>query len=191
MSNAMGTEPPAALNLNYATVEYGGLPNRPTGGNVEIGRAVADIHNSTFRFGGSQGVTAASNTTLTIADSTFVNNGEHALVLTNIGTLHPTLNNLTASGNGSTNAVIFRSTHLEGEHAFVKMGLPYIFEDGMDVEETGHMRLTPGLEIQVDTGFYVDGVLTALGTAAEPILITGMIRQPGGWWGINISGVSA
>ncbi len=145
------------------TVEYGGLPNRPTGGNVEIIRAVVDIHNSTFRFGGSQGVTAASNTTLTIADSSFVNNGEHALILTNISTLHPTLSNLTASGNGIANAVIFRSTHLEGEHAFVKMGLPYIFEDGMDVEETGHMRLVPGLEIQVDTGFYVDGVLTRAG----------------------------
>jgi hypothetical protein len=70
------------------------------------------------------------------------------------------------------------------------MGLPYVFKGGMEVEPEGALTIDPGVEIRVDTGFYVHGVLNALGTAAEPILLTGIKQEPAGWWGLRVTGGS-
>lgn len=62
------------------------------------------------------------------------------------------------------------------------MGLPYVFRKRLYVEVGGDLVLDPGIEVRVDTGFYVHGNLTALGTAAEPIRLQWASSSSRGWW---------
>ncbi len=181
-------EQPAVLKFDHVIVEYATYVGMEGGGNVELTYANAEIRNSTFRFGGGNGLVVASSANATIADSHFNNNTLQALRISYGAQSTLTLRNLAASGNGTLNAVVYASGNVAGTMGLNKMGLPYVFQGGFDVEKTGHLTIDPGVEIQVDTGFYVDGTLTAVGTAAEPILITGIKKQPGGWWGLDIGG---
>ncbi len=179
---------PAQAILDHVIVEYAIYVGMEGAGNVEINYANADIRNSIFRLGGGNGLVISSSATATIADSSFTNNTLQALRINYGAQSTLALSNLSASGNGTLNAVVYASGNVAGALVLNKMGLPYVFKGGFDVEKTGHLTINPGVQVQVDTGFYVDGILTAVGTADEPILITGIKQQPGGWWGLNISG---
>lgn len=107
------------------------------------------------------------------------------------GTFDPQLSNLAATGNGALgegyNAVVYSAIHWSnGVHTMEPMGLPYVLENGFTVEEGGKLILAPGLD--AENAFSVAGELVAIGTADEPILITGINQTPGGWWGLNVSG---
>jgi hypothetical protein len=181
-------EQPAYLTFDHVIVEYAIYVGMENNANLTLDHTVAEIRNSTFRLSGGNGLNVSGNATATIADSSFVNNTLEALRITFGAQRVPTMSNLTAGGNGTLNGVVFASGRIASELTLSPMGLPYIFKGGFDVEKTGHVTLAPGLEVQVDTGFYVDGVLTAVGTAAQPILLTGINKTPGGWWGLRISG---
>jgi parallel beta-helix repeat protein len=156
---------------------------------LELQSAVADINNSVFRNGGAHGLSTTYATALTLRNSKFQDNNLSAVLIA-FGTpkFDPVLSNLTATGNKQFNAVVYKSVSIDKPHTFEKMGLPYVFKGGFDVDPSGSATFAPGIEVRVDTGFYVDGIMTAVGTPTEPILFTGIKQQPGGWWGINISG---
>lgn len=178
---------PAQITLDYVTIEYGvmvGLTNR---GNLELQAAVANIDHSTFRFGGSHGLSATYATNLTLRNSSFVSNERSAVLFTSGLAPDPVFSNLTASGNKEYDAVLYDSVDIDKPHRLEKMGLPYIFY-ASSVESTGELIVDPGVEIRVVTGFYIHGSIKAIGTPAEPILITGVNKTPGGWWGMNVSG---
>ncbi|MCB0108963.1 MAG: right-handed parallel beta-helix repeat-containing protein, partial [Caldilineaceae bacterium] len=178
----------ASLTFDHVIVEYAIYEGFENNANLFLDYTTAEIRNSTFRNGGGNGLNVSGNATATIADSTFVNNTLEALRITYGAQRVPTMSNLTASGNGTLNGVVFASGRIASEMTLSPMGLPYIFNGGFDVEKEGHVTLAPGLEVQVDTGFYVRGALTAVGTAAQPILITGINKTPGGWWGLRVGG---
>ncbi|MBX3011235.1 MAG: Ig-like domain-containing protein [Caldilineaceae bacterium] len=178
----------ANLKFDHVIVEYAIYVGMENYGNLDVNYAMAAIRNSTFRFGGGNGLTVSGNATATIADSAFHNNTLAALRIGFGAQQAPVLSNLTASGNGTLNAVVFAAGTLAKPLTLAKMGLPYAFKGGFTVAKSGHLTLAPGIEVQVDTGFSVNGTLTAVGTAAEPILITGIKKQPGGWWGLDIHG---
>lgn len=181
-------EQPAQLTFDHVIVEYAIYVGMENNANLTLDYTTAEIRNSTFRNGGGNGLNVSGNATATIADSSFVDNTLEALRITYGAQRAPTMRNLTASGNGTLNGVVFASGRISNELTLTPMGLPYIFKGGFDVAKSGHLTLAPGLEVQVDTGFYVDGTLTAVGTAAQPILLTGINKTPGGWWGLRISG---
>ncbi len=178
---------PAQITLDYVTIEYGAMVGVTRRGNLELQAAVANIDHSSFRFGGSHGLSATYATNLMLRNSSFVDNELSAVLFTSGLAPDPVFSNLTASGNKEYNAVVYDSVDIAKPHRLEKMGLPYVFY-GTSVESTGELTIDPGVEIRVVTGFYAHGSLKALGTAAEPILITGVNQTPGGWWGLNVSG---
>ena len=180
------SQQPATARLHHAIVEYALPSNLPNDGSLTAREAILDIRNSTFRHSGGNGIAVSGPVTMTISDSRFENNGLAALFIY-ANPRQPHLSNLTASGNGS-NTVVYYATSLENALTLQKVGLPYEFKGGMDVEANGSLTLTPGVEVRVDTGFFVRGRIDAIGTAAEPILITGIKQTPGGWWGLSVSG---
>jgi parallel beta-helix repeat protein len=181
----------ASITLNHVIMEYGGNTNFGDAANLELHTAVADINNSTFRNSKNYGVSADYPTQLNLRNSNFTGNGVGAVVTYfNRPRFDMQLSNLTASGNGSFDAVVYESITLDTAHRLEKMGLPYVFKGGMEVEPEGSLTIDPGVEIRVDTGFYVHGVLNAIGTAAQPILLTGIRQQPAGWWGLRVTGGS-
>ncbi len=181
-------EQPASLTFDHVIVEYAIYEGFENNGSLSLDYTTAEIRNSIFRNGGGNGLNVSGNATATIADSSFTNNTLEALRITYGAQRAPTMSNLTASGNGTLNGVVFASANLQGDLTLTPMGLPYIFKGGFNVADTGHLTLAPGIEVQVDTGFYVDGTLTAVGTATQPILLTGINKTPGGWWGLRVSG---
>lgn len=178
---------PAVVKFDYVTVEYGvmvGLFNR---GNLELDYAQAEIDHSTFRFGGDHGL-YAYDSAVTLKNSTFTNNTTSAVVFNGGDGPDAVLSNLSAGGNGQYNAVVYYAYKLAQAHTLEKMGLPYVFKSGYEVTETGSLTIQPGVQVRVDNGFSVyGGKLAALGTAAEPILFTGLNQQPGGWWGLRVA----
>ncbi|MFN8446143.1 MAG: Ig-like domain-containing protein [Caldilineaceae bacterium] len=181
-------EQPAQIQFQHTIVEYATYVGMENNGNLELNNAVADIRNSIFRFSGGNGLVVSGAAKATIADSAFTNNTLDALRISYAAKNDPVLSNLSAGGNGGSNAVVYVAGFIDHIHTLEKMGLPYVFKGGMNVQKTGQLILSPGVEVQVETGFYVDGQLTAIGTAAQPILITGINQQANGWWGLRISG---
>jgi hypothetical protein len=181
------SEQPASVSLNYVTVEHAGY-----GAGLEIGYASATIRNSVFQNNSDHGLSADLYGPLILENSTFTNNGLIPIRFES-GPFDPQLSNLSATGSGTAgegyNAVVYDGMHWQqGDHIFEVMGLPYVLINGFTVEKEGRLVISPGLEIQVENGFYVDGELVAVGTQAQPITITGINKQPGGWWGLGISG---
>ncbi len=180
---------PASVTLDYVTMEYGAMLEAYNRGNLELQSAVADIDHSIFRYGGSYGLSATYATKLTLRNSSFIGNMFSAVLLSSgKPKFDPVLSNLSASQNGEYDAVVYSTVSIDKPHTLEKMGLPYIFKGGFDVDPGGVLTVDPGVEVRVDTGFYVDGAIKAVGTAAQPILFTGIKQQPGGWWGMNVNG---
>ena len=177
----------AALTFDHVVVEYAEIVNLWAGGNVDLGYAVADIDNSVFRYGGSNGIAADMGTVLTLRNSSFNGNTLNAVWYEGGVGADPVLSNLSASDNKQFNAVVYRSVNVTQLHRLESMGLPYVLAGGMEVEEGGELVIDPGVELRVDTGFYVRGTMRALGSATQPILITGIKQEPAGWWGLSVS----
>jgi parallel beta-helix repeat protein len=186
----------ASITLNYVIMEYGGNTEFGDAANLELHTVVADINNSTFRSSKHYGVSVDYPTQVNLRNSNFTSNGVGAVIVDQIGpTFAMELTNLTASGNGVYNAVVYDSVDLDRAYRFKPTGLPYVLENGFSVDRTdekiGELTIDPGIQVYVDTGFYVYGNLKARGTAAQPILLTGIKQQPAGWWGLRVSGGSA
>ncbi|MBK8051109.1 MAG: right-handed parallel beta-helix repeat-containing protein [Anaerolineales bacterium] len=171
--------------------KYAEIVNLWAGGNVDLGYAVADIDNSVFRYGGSNGLAADMGTVLTLRNSSFNGNTLNAVWYEGGVDADPVLSNLSASDNKQFNAVVYSSVSVTKLHRLESMGLPYVLSGGMEVEEGGELAIDPGVELRVDTGFYVRGTMRALGSATQPILITGIKQQPAGWWGLSVSSGTA
>lgn len=186
---------PAAVSFDHVIVEHAGYSNMESYGALDVGTANAEIRHSLFQNNGNNGVNFTLDGPVILADSQFINNGWHAVrIYGYYAAYDPQLSNLSASGNGKAgagyDAVVYVATAWkQGEHTLEAMGLPYVFRAGFNVEPGGRLILEPGIEVRVDSGFYVRGELEAVGTAAQPITLTGIKKEPGGWWGLNVAGV--
>jgi hypothetical protein len=180
-------EAPASATLDHVIVEYGSVPELEYGG-ITVNYGALTLTNSQIRNSGSYGLVAEMHQPVQIANTLFADNGRSAVRLEDTAYVDPVLSNLTATGNGA-NAVTYYGVNITDTHTLEPMGLPYIVEGGLFVRPTGHLIVQPGIEVQTIRGFGVDGGrLTAIGTADQPILFTGVNKTPGGWWGITIGG---
>jgi uncharacterized repeat protein (TIGR01451 family) len=189
---------PSILTLRHVTVEYGGGPIFPgedfglfDGGNVEVdGPAQVTIEDSILRNSSSNGLNGDLRATIALANIAFNNNILTAVRFESNVLFDPQLSGLSGGGNG-LNAVQYNNTHITpetGDFELEVSGLATRLEGGFFVDEGGHATIAPGVEAQVQNGFYVDGQLTAAGTAGQPVTITGIDKTPGGWQGISVSG---
>ncbi len=177
---------PGSATLDYVIVEYGGGTVLSNTGNIAVHRGLLTLHHGIIRHGGSNGISGFVEAPVTIADTSFVGNGAAAVQFYSLVRSDPRLSNLSASGNGK-DAVVYASTEFDGQQTWEDMGLPYVVQAGLVVNPTGKLTIAPGVTVQVDTGFYVNGTLIAVGTLAAPITISGLKQEPGSWWGINVT----
>jgi hypothetical protein len=177
---------PASVELQYATVEYGGGQNQE--GNLESFMANTQVSNCIFRYSLTNGLAhSIDKGLLQVSDTAFINNTKGALYIDGTGSLDPLLSSLTASGNGR-NAVVYHAVTFQGSHTLENMGLPTIMESGFTVDDTASLTIQPGVVLENDANAFIYGPLTAKGTAAQPILITGVEKKPGSWEGLELYG---
>ena len=67
---------------------------------------------------------------------------------------------------------------------------PYAFSCDVTVYPTGTLTIEPGVEVDFDSGYGLDvqGTITAVGTALDPILFTSVGKTPGDWVGVILEG---
>ena len=72
---------------------------------------------------------------------------------------------------------------------WTKAGSPYQVSNFVYVKSGVTLTVEPGAEVvfNQNASFLIQGTLTALGTAAEPILFTGAVKTPGSWSGLNVN----
>jgi len=171
--------------LDYTAVQYGG---RGGYGNVELYFATVNIAHSTIANSGTDGVHASAAGVAHIADSILVNNARYPIHFAD-GSVNPQLSNLAISGNG-TNAIVFGTGTLTGQHVWRNLGVPYIFSN-MTVAASTTLTVEAGVTAQFIEAaqLIVNGRLNAVGTAAQPITFTGTTAQAGWWYGLSFAGI--
>ena len=99
--------------------------------------------------------------------------------------------NLVATENG-TDAIVLRTGIVTGQRRFENAGLPYHIMEYFAVYPGGILTIEPGVEVAFNTNVSLDmrGILHAVGTAADPILLTGIQKIRGAWNGLFIQGLS-
>jgi Bacterial Ig-like domain (group 1) len=67
---------------------------------------------------------------------------------------------------------------------------PYLITDWVVVRSEATLTVQPGVQVRFEPGAFmrVEGRLSAIGTAAAPIVFTGVVAEPGSWAGIALRG---
>ena len=95
-----------------------------------------------------------------------------------------------AEPNGTPHVLISVGEQTAGEEfRWKKLNAPYLISGFFNVEG-GTLILEPGVEMIFDEEAWMtvegNGVLKAVGTAAEPIIFRGLVEQPGYWDGLTL-----
>lgn len=186
VDGSVGT--PALLTLDHAVLQYGGIDGT-YGAQVYADRAHISVGHSLFTNGGGDGVYGTVNTSFAISDTAFINNGRDAVFLTSVAT-DLLMTGLSASGNG-TNAVVLGGTvYMHGQKRWLDPGLPFIVDAPVSNLPGETLTIDPGVDLQFTSNgvLGIGGQLTAIGTPAQPITMTGTVKTPGSWRGIVADG---
>jgi hypothetical protein len=177
------------LTLTNVVVNDGGI-NSSYPGAVYADRAVVTINHTTIENSLSNGFDATNLAQYEIHNSNFTGNGLYPLRL-NDPSSNLRLTSLTASGNG-TNAVyvVGLNMTMHGQVEWNNPGLPYIWDGAVANAYGDSLTIDPGITLQFSASgaLNIGGKLSALGTADQPILMTGLTQTPGAWIGIYADG---
>lgn len=173
-----------ANEIEHTVIEYAG------GGSREAALTVLSFDISTSRL-------SASNVVLRDSMNDGFRIGEGAVL--------PKFDNITSTLNGRAGVIDTNAVHQIGpggsfvgnvvDHIFVNAGtieedvtwlahdVPYLVENATGIQHT--LTLSPGTTLLMDSGAELeigtDGTLIAVGTALNPIIITGAEQIPGYW----------
>ena len=187
--SAIGTViAPAHVNLNYVTLDYGGVSGS-SGAQVYADQAVVSITHSLIRNSAGNGVYTTLNTPLDAHATNFVGNGQNAIQLNQPST-DLLMTDLTASGNGTDGVRLAGSSVLHGQKRWTFPGIPYIVDGPVRTDLGDVLTIDPGNTLQFTSlgWLYIRGRLNALGTASKPITLTGQTQTAGAWIGLFIDG---
>jgi hypothetical protein len=186
--SVIGTQgAPARATLTYTIVEQGGTPST---GNVNVFDGHITARNSIFRNSPGDGITGAARSGADLRDCTFTGNGGYAARFASVAA-KPVLSRLTATGNGVDAIAIGGSdTTIVGEDVWEYSGVPYVATNGVSVPVGAALTLEPGVEVRFGekTSAAVAGTFRAQGSAAHPITLTGLVKTPGYWFGLAVTG---
>ena len=181
------------VTLQHVVMEYGRESGLPMYGMLKVDGATANVSESVFRYGGSNGISSdlGLTSTVQVSATSFIGNARSAMRFSSFPPTmrDPVLRNLTASGNG-LNAIEYYAVPLTGTHVWEDAGLPYAARSGLTVGKGANLSVEPGVEVEADGAIWVYGTLTALGTPAKPITFTGINKAPGAWWGLNVDSIA-
>ena len=179
---------PAHVNLNYVTLDYGGVSGS-SGAQVYADQAVVSITHSLIRNSAGHGVFTTLNTPLDAHFTNFVGNGQNAIQLNQPST-DLLMTDLTASGNGVDGVFVAGSSVFHGQKRLGFPGIPYIVDGPVRTDLGDVLTIDPGNTLQFTSlgWLYIRGRLNALGTAGKPITLTGQTQTAGAWIGLFIDG---
>ena len=183
-------------SLSFVVLEGGGFGGSGVGANLRLQYAVVDVHACQFNHSPGDGILgddASAQGSANIYDSFFTGNAGYAVNFED-GSVNPELDNLSASGNGSTlpyggDLVVINDATLHGAHTWENMGLPYLIR-GTIVGSDSQLTVEPGVQIFAEPGndaLDVQGFLLAEGTDSQPVSFH-PIDLALGWSGIAIMG---
>ena len=187
--SAIGTvNKPALVNLNYVTLDYGGVSGS-SGAQVYADQAVVTITHSLIRNSAGNGVYISINSHLDAHSTNFIGNGQNAIQLNQPST-DLLMTGLTASGNGSNGVRLAGSSVWHGQRRMAFPGIPYIVDGPMRTDLGDVLTIDPGNTLQFTSNGWLNirGRLNALGTASDPITLTAQTKTPGAWTGLLIDG---
>jgi hypothetical protein len=179
--------PNVGSRLEHVTVEYGGSY---VSANVTVSYGRIAIANATIRNGSRAGVLGTSRGGADLLNVAVTGNGGDAIAFAD-PSVAPLLAGLTAAGN-QVDAVTFDTGTLAGSYTLANAGLPYRWRGDLTVPAGATLTVEPGVTVQGEgmVRFYVDGTLSALGTALGPIRFTGATPTPGAWGGLVLRGTA-
>jgi hypothetical protein len=188
--SSFATYTPSLINLSYVTLEYGGL-NSTSGAQLYVERAVLTITHSLIRNGAGAGVYASTLARVDIHDTSFISNTRNAIQLNQPSDRDILMSGLSARGNGVNAVFIGGYTQLTGQRRWAFTGIPYVI-DGPILNAAGDVwSIDPGNELQFTTTsatLLIHGEFKAIGLPNAPITLTGYIKTPGAWIGLQVSG---
>ena len=121
--SAIGTAiTPAQVNLNYVTLDYGGVSGS-YGAQVYADQAVVTITHSLIRNSAGNGVYISLSSHFDAHSTNFVGNGQNAIQLNQPST-DLLMTDLTASGNGTDGVRLAGSSVWHGQHRWTFPGIP-------------------------------------------------------------------
>ena len=186
---AVGTvNTPAQVNLDYVTLDYGGVSGSD-GAQVYADQAVVKISHSLIQHSAGNGVYVSISSQFEAHSTNFVGNGQNAIQLNQPST-DLLMTDLSASGNGTNGVRLVGSSVWHGQHRWTFPGIPYIVEGPVRTDPGDVLTIDPGNTLQFTSAgwLYVRGRLNAVGTVSQPITLTAQSQTPGGWSGILIDG---
>lgn len=177
--------------LNWITVEYTGGHNLSGAKNsslIMLGDAFARIQNSTFRESAGYGVSLDIQSRITDPEgNAFTDNALGPAWA--LATAVPSLNGATLTGNDVDEVVVQPLTIGEANWPAATYR---ILEAGSLYANDGLLTLAPGSELRFEQGQSLtignQGGLYAVGTASEPIVLTGTEPVRGHWDGLSFWG---
>jgi hypothetical protein len=172
--------------LNHVTITKGGFFG---GCNLYVSYGDVTVTNSQLDGGQQSGVCLEHGADLVMTNTLLTNNQVYAMDVRDAGAQF-TLDNLTATGNTS-NTIGIESGTLLGDHTWYRSGInTYDLYGYVTIAPTGTLTIKPGVTVLFAEGIdlTVRGSLTALGTAASPILFTGETPTPGLWESLSFAG---
>jgi len=175
--------------FNFVTVSDGGSYWGWEYCNVSLAAsAKLSISNSTISNSERYGIYADESATFpAFASNTFSNNGLAGLNISARQAGSIDANSNYNIGNGET-FINVRGATLGSNQTWQKTTTPFLIVGTVKVE--AGLTILPGANIQVESDGLIDvmasGYLSALGTAAQPISITGRYGSAGYWEGIYI-----
>ncbi len=173
--------------LDHVTIEYGGGNGYAT---LYLDHATVPVSNAIIRHSSKDGIYGWYDSVAHLTDVTLTHNARYPIQLVD-GSLDPQLVRLTISDNG-TDAIALGAGTMTGNHLWENVLTPYLIIGSHIVAPDATLIIEPGLQMQFaqNAALSVEGTLTAVGTAAEPILFTGSTQEAGWWGGIRIVGTA-
>ena len=179
---------PAVASLDNVVLDFGGTAGT-YGAAIYVDQASITIDHSVIENSAGNGIYTTQNTNLSINNTSFTGNGQNALQLNSYsGDLLMT--GLSASGNGTNAVRLAGTTIMPGQRRWMYPGIPYVVDSPVSNVAGDVLTIDPGNTLQFTTNglLGIGGHLIALGTATEPIVMTGLPQTIGIWRGIVVNG---
>jgi hypothetical protein len=180
---------PASANLDYVTISDGGTSGS-TGAGLSADHASVTINHSAINNSAGYGLYGTQNTQFTVKNVAFDSNAHDAVGLSSaVNDLLMT--ELSATNNGA-NAIhiLGPNVAVTGDHRWANPGIPYLVDANVGNQAGDRLTIDPGttLEFTSNGVLNIGGEFDALGTANQPIVMTGVTQAPGAWRGLKIIG---
>ena len=179
---------PASLNLDYVTLDYGGVAGS-FGAEIYVDRATITLTHSLVEDSAGNGLYLTYQAGFDVQNSSFVSDQQNAIQL-NEPSSDLKLSGLSASQNGTDVVRVLGVSSMPGQRYWNNPGIPYLVDGSVSNLYGDELSLEKGslLEFASNSLMSIGGQLTAIGTPSQPITLTGVTKSPGAWRGLYING---